>query len=117
MDNVTFDGEKTGRNAARYVAGDLKKQPQEITVLLGENIRTVTPHRIVGTESAEIAVRVERPIENAELMVGKYRKKYRVLSPTEVIKVTLKPSDLETCWECGELTVSCSERRKEKAHE
>jgi NADPH-dependent 2,4-dienoyl-CoA reductase/sulfur reductase-like enzyme len=116
VDNVTFDGEKTGRNAARYVGGDLKKQPKEITVLLGENIRTVTPHRIVGTESAEIALRVQRPIENAELMVGEYRKKYRVLSPTEVVKITLKPSDLETCWECGELTVSCSERRKEEPH-
>jgi NADPH-dependent 2,4-dienoyl-CoA reductase/sulfur reductase-like enzyme len=117
VDNVTFDGEKTGRNAAKYVAGELRKQPKEIRVVPGENISTVTPHKIVGTESAEIALRVQRPIEKAELILGEYRKKYRVLSPTEVVKLTLKPSDLESYWECGELTVTCSERRKEKSHE
>jgi len=117
VDNVTLDGEKTGANAAKYVGGELKKEPRELTVIVGENIRTVTPHRIVSAESVEFAVRVQRPIENAELMVGDYRKRYRVMSPTEVIKVTLKPSDLDTCWESGQITVSCSERRKEKAHE
>lgn len=117
VDNVTLDGEKTGRSAAQYVAGELKKQPKEITVLPGKHIRTVTPHKIVGTESVEIALRVQRPIEKAELMIGEYRKKYRVISPTEVVKVTLKPSDLEAYWECGELTVSCSEGRKEENHD
>jgi len=117
VDNVTLDGERTGANAAKYAAGELKIQPEEITVVPGENIRTVTPHRIVGAEKVEFAVRVQRPIEKAELMVGEYRKKYRVMSPTEVIKVTLKPSDLEACWESGQITVSCSERGKEKAHE
>ena len=117
VDNVTLDGERTGANAAKYAAGELKIQPEEITVVPGENIRTVTPHRIVGVEKVEFAVRVQRPIEKAELMVGEYRKKYRVMSPTEVVKVTLKPSDLETCWESGQITVSCSERRKEEAHE
>jgi len=116
VDNVTFDGEKTGRSAAKYATGKLKKHAKEIRVIPGENIMTVTPHKIVGTESAEIALRVQRPIEKAELLVGEYRKKYRVISPTEVVKITLKPSDLEACWDCGELTVSCSERRKEETH-
>jgi len=117
VDNVTFDGEKTGRSAAKYATGKLKKHAKEIRVIPGENIMTVTPHKIVGTESAEIALRVQRPIEKAELLVGEYRKKYRVISPTEVVKITLKPSDLEACWDCGELTVSCSERRKEETHD
>jgi len=117
VDNVTLDGERTGTNAAKYVAGGLKKQGKEIRVIPGENIRTVTPHKIVGTESAEIALRVQRPIEKAELLIGEYRKKYRVISPTEVVKVTLKPSDLEACRESGQITVSCSERRKEEAHD
>jgi len=117
VDNVTLDGERTGANAAKYAAGELKRQPKEIKVVPGENIRTVTPHRIVGVEKVEFAVRVQRPIEKAELMVGEYRKKYRVMSPTEVVKVTLKPSDLEACWESGQITVSCSERRKEETHE
>ncbi len=116
VDNVTLDGERTGANAAKYVGGELKKEPRELKVIVGENIRTVTPHRIVGAEKVEFAVRVQRPIEKAELLVGGYRKKYRVISPTEVIKVTLKPSDLESCWESGQITVSCSERRKEENH-
>ena len=117
VDNVTFDGEKTGRSAAKYATGKLKKHAKEIRVIPGENISTVIPHKIVGTESAEIALRVQRPIEKAELLIGEYRKKYRVISPTEVVKVTLKPSDLEAWWESGQITVSCSERRKEENHD
>jgi NADPH-dependent 2,4-dienoyl-CoA reductase/sulfur reductase-like enzyme len=117
VDSVTVDGERAGANSARYVAGELEKEPRELRVIPGENIRTVTPHRIIGDESVEFALRVKKPIENAELTVGGYRKRYRVMSPTEVIKVTLKPSDLDTCWECGEVSVYCSERRKEEANE
>jgi len=112
VDNVTLDGEKTGANAAKYAAGGLKKQPKEIKVVPGENVRSVTPHKIVGYENVELALRVQQPIEKAELKVGDYRKKYRVVSPTEVLKVTLEQSDLEAFWESGEITVSCSEREK-----
>jgi NADPH-dependent 2,4-dienoyl-CoA reductase/sulfur reductase-like enzyme len=114
VDNVTLDGEKAGRNAAKYVAGALKKRPKEIKVFSGENVKTVTPQKIVGFEEAELALRVREPVENAELIVGNYHKRYRVISPTEVIKVTLKPSDLEICWESGQVTVSCRERRKKE---
>lgn len=112
VDNVTFDGEKAGRNAAKYVAGALKKRPKEIKVFCGENVKSVTPQKIVGFEEAELALRVREPVENAELIVGNYRKRYRVIGPTEVIKVTLKPADLEECWESGQVTVSCRERRR-----
>jgi len=114
VDNVTLDGEKTGTSAAKYVAGDLKKQPKEIRVLPGENIRTVTPHRIVGMDKAEIALRVQEPMYKAEVRVGDYRKKYRVVSPTEVVKISLESSDLEAFREAGELTVSCYQRGKEE---
>lgn len=106
-------GERTGGNVAKYVAGELRKRAKEIKVVPGENIRTVTPHKIVGLEKVELAIRVQRPIEKAELTVGGFKKKYRVISPTEVVKVTLQQSDLEAFWERGEMTVSCSERRKE----
>ena len=117
VDNVTFDGEKTGANAARFVAGELKREPSEIRVIAGENVRTVIPHKIWGSEPVEITLRVVRPIEKAELKVGNFRKNYRVVSPTEVVKVTLEPSDLEAFSQCGEITVSCCDRHKEKKND
>ncbi len=112
VDNVTMDGEKTGQNAARFVAGELRKEPSEIQVVQGENIRTVTPHKIVGKEEVEFALRVQRPIQKAELRIGEFTKKYRVLSPTEVVKVTLEPPELEPFLQKGQIEVSCVERKK-----
>ncbi len=114
VDNVTLDGEKTGVNAARFVAGELKKAPVEIKVLSGENVKTVTPHKICGTDPVEITLRVDEIIEKAQLKVGNFRKNYKVVSPTEVVKVILQRSDFEEFSQCGEITVSCSKRRKGK---
>ena len=116
VDNVTLDGEKTGASAAKYVAGELTRRPSEIQVVPGDNIRTVTPHKIVGKEAVEFALRVHEPIQNAELVIGKKRKKFRVLSPTEVVKLTLQQDDLEPHWKSGQVEVTCIERKKEKAH-
>ena len=113
VDNVTLDGEKAGTNAARFAAGDLKKQPKEIEVIPGENIRTLTPHKIVGSEEVEFALRVQNPIQNAELKIGQKTKKYRVLSPSEVVTVNIEPSEMESCRENGKIEVSCYERTKE----
>ncbi len=117
VDNVTLDGETTGLNAAKYVAGELKKQAKEIRVVPGDNIRTVTPHKIVGMDKVEIALRVREPMYKAEVRVGDYRKKYRVVSPTEVVKISLEQSDLEAFREAGEITVSCHQRGKEENDE
>jgi mRNA-degrading endonuclease RelE of RelBE toxin-antitoxin system len=117
VDNVTLDGEKTGTSAAKFVARELKKQAKEIRVVPGDNIRTVTPHKIVGRDKAEIALRVREPIYKAEVRVGEYRKRYRVVSPTEVVKIILEQSDLEAFREAGEMTVSCHQREKEENDE
>ena len=116
VDNVSIDGDKTGANAARFVAGDLKAKSSEIKVISGENIRTVTPHKIVGKEPVEFAVRVRHPIQKAELRVGGFQKKFRVLSPTQVVKVVLAPSDIEPFRETGKIEVTCNERKKEPAN-
>ena len=110
VDNVTLDGEKTGMSAAKYVAGDLKRQTKEVRVIPGDNIRTVTPHKIVGMENVEFALRVREPIEKAEIRLGDYRKKFRVVSPTEVIKISMERKDLEAFQERGEITVTCCRR-------
>jgi NADPH-dependent 2,4-dienoyl-CoA reductase/sulfur reductase-like enzyme len=102
VDNVTTDGEKAGKSAALFAAG-----------IPGENIKTVTPHKIVGTEDVEFALRVQNPIQNAELRIGEKTKKFRVLSPTEVVTVTVKPDEMDACRESGKIEVSCHERKKE----
>jgi NADPH-dependent 2,4-dienoyl-CoA reductase/sulfur reductase-like enzyme len=112
VDNVTLDGKKAGTNAARFAAGELKKQPKEIEVIPGKNIRTVTPHKIVGSEDVEFALRVQNPIQNAELRIGEKTKKFRVLSPTEVVTVTIKPSEMKACRESGKIEISCHERKE-----
>jgi hypothetical protein len=109
---VTLDGERAGKSAAKYVAGELKKQSKEINIFMGENIKSVTPQKIVGLDDVEVALRVKKPLENAELTVGHASKKYRVISPTEVIKVTLKSSDLKNYLKDEKIEVSCRERRR-----
>ena len=110
VDNVTLDGEKAGRNAAKYVAGVLKRGPKEISVVCGENIKSVAPQKIVGFDKVELALRVQRPLENVDLFVGNSHKRYRVISHTEVIKVSLTPLELKPYWESGKLEASCHER-------
>ena len=80
--------------------------------MAGENIWSVTPHRIIGKGLVEFAIGVQNPMEKAELRIGAHTKKYRVLSPREVLKVTLEPSELEPFMEKGPIEVSCAERKK-----
>lgn len=113
VDNVTMDGERAGEGAVKYIDGKIKKAPREIRVLVGENINRVTPQKIVGSEEVELLLRVRQPMESVELTIGEhFRKKYRVLTPTEIVKAVLKPSDLAEHFESGEITVSCRSKKK-----
>jgi len=59
----------------------------------------------------EFALRVRDPIQKAELRIGEKKKKYRVLSPTEVVKVTLDPSEIAAYRKKGRIEISCHERK------
>ena len=111
VDNVSFDGERAGVNAAKCVARDLKQRTAVITIERGENIRSVTPHRIVAGDDVECAIRVQRPLGRAELRIGELKKKLKAASPSEVIKVRLKPEDIEKYWKAGTIQVSCTKRQ------
>jgi len=117
VDNVTFDGEKAGRNAARYVAGNLIKGGKKIRVTCDHSIRSVTPQKIVGFEDVELAIRAKKPIQDAILSIGNYTKKIRVVSPTEVIKVVVQSIELEKNREEGSVMVSFRESKKENTDE
>lgn len=113
VDNVTLDGEKAGRNAALYIAGGIRRESKELRVEPGEGVRSVTPQRITASGSVELTVRVRQPLENAEITIGKYRKKYKVVSPTEMLKIRLKPSDVGASRETGSLSIACCPRKGE----
>ncbi len=117
VDNVSMDGDKTGANAAKFVSGELTTPSSEMMVIAGDNIRTVTPHKIVGDGEVEFAIRVRAPIQNAELKIGEKRKKYRILSPTQVVKITLTPAAIEAYRASGQIEVSCSELKQEGVHD
>jgi NADPH-dependent 2,4-dienoyl-CoA reductase/sulfur reductase-like enzyme len=114
VDNATLDGERAGMNAARFVAGELNNDTSEIEVIPGNNISSITPHRIIGNEAVEFALRVQEPVQKLELRIGEVKKKFRILSPTEVVKVTLEPSEIQPYREKGWIEVSCCERKKEE---
>ena len=80
-------------------------------------MRIATPHIIVGTESVELALRVREPMERAEVKAGDHRKKLRVVSPTEVVKIILEQKDLDAFREAGEMVVSCYQRGKGEKEE
>ncbi|MFC1861630.1 hypothetical protein ACFLYL_05115, partial [Chloroflexota bacterium] len=58
----------------------------------------------------ELSIRVKHPVENAVLIAGNHRKKYKILVPSEIVKIPLKSSDLGGYFEGGELEISCQER-------
>ncbi len=109
VDNVSLEGEKAASNAVRFINGEIKEAAKEISVVAGKNIKSVVPQRITGREDVELSLRVKDPVENAVLKAGEYRKKFRVLTPTEIIKLKLKPSDFGSCHGTGKLEVSCVE--------
>lgn len=113
VDNVTIDGEKTGTNSADYINSGFKKRRGEINLVPGNEIRTVCPQKIAGFNHIEITARAKKYIEGVELLVGDnnktyYRKKYRVLSPNEVIKIPLDVSSIEDTLGGRNLMVYCN---------
>lgn len=113
VDWVTLAGERAGEMAIKYVEGRLKKGQRKIDIIVDENIKSVAPQRIVGEDGVELSFRVQQPIEGAELRIGNhFQKKYRALTPNEIVKVFMKSSDLTEYFGPGNLVVSCHRRAK-----
>lgn len=108
VDNVTWDGERAGANAARYVAGRFTKEVSEIRVFPGANIKSVTPQRIKGGMAVEIAFRVREQIVNGEIRIGTFSKKTKIISPNEVVKVVISSPEVDKMREVGSVTVECN---------
>jgi NADPH-dependent 2,4-dienoyl-CoA reductase/sulfur reductase-like enzyme len=96
-DFVSREGERAGRNAARYAAGRLTKGRRKIAVIPGENVRSASPQIITGSEDVTVYLRVSYPIEGhcrLEVSEGLFSADLRYARPGEMNTAHLKASDI-----------------------
>lgn len=101
VDNVSVESEKAGRAAALFAQGKLGTDNGHIEVAAGENIRYVTPQRIVndGEEPVTVYFRVAAPYEKVSIKAfadGAELKSVKrpFVNPGEIESVTLEKKDL-----------------------
>jgi thioredoxin reductase len=97
VDFVSREGELAGRNAAMYAMGRLPKGRRDIAVIPGENVRSVSPQIITGTEDAALYLRVSSPIEGKcrlEVSEGLFSAELRYARPGEMNTARLRASDI-----------------------
>ncbi|OUO93235.1 FAD-dependent oxidoreductase [Cloacibacillus sp. An23] len=99
VDFVSMEAERAGRNAARYVAGELSEDGAEIAVRPGEGVRYVVPQRIKHGDNVSLAFRVTAPSRDKVIEVRdgdrvlKTRKETR-LHPAEMVWVDMGKMDI-----------------------
>jgi len=79
VDNVSLEAERSGLNAAAFVANTSKSSVRQIQLKAGENIRYIVPQTIGGTEEVSLFMRVKEPRKNVEIKVGNILKRKRGL--------------------------------------
>lgn len=112
VDNVSWESEIAGFNAARYAKGE-KFQEGAIKLIPGENIRYIVPQVISGKEDVTIYMRVKDPKEMVMVKVGDVIKKTeRVVKPSSMLTYDLSyekhlsklPQDTK------EIMINCEEK-------
>lgn len=106
VDYVTMDAEKVGRNAAKFVKDELKKEGK-IKIKNGEGIQFVVPQKI-AVEDVDVYMRVTEPGIDKGIVItdGKdviKKKQFKRVTPPEMIKIKLKKKEIE---KAKEITVS-----------
>ena len=115
VDWVTEAGFSAGDGAGKFAVSQKKKAAQSISLLAGNNIRYVVPHRIekesLQDEPIKLQMRVRQPIEEpvwVEVHDGENlitRRGERYVRPGEMVTVTLKPKDFDAIRNADRLTV------------
>ncbi|HOK49949.1 MAG TPA: FAD-dependent oxidoreductase [Pseudobacteroides sp.] len=102
VDHVSNEGEKAARAVAAYLEsdGDEYMEKSHIPVKAGNGVRYVIPHTVSGNRDVTFSMRVDRQWENKKLSFkssGNIIKsiKYRRLSPSEMVVVSMKASELQ----------------------
>lgn len=114
VDNVSLEGCISADSACKYIRGELNRYGDGVRVIPGDNVRTVLPHRIVGKDDVQLTVRVKAPLHKAALVIGGFKKTFRIMSPTQVLKIALPAIQIEKAKAKGKnLVVSCVPADKE----
>ncbi|MEA3363092.1 MAG: FAD-dependent oxidoreductase [Thermodesulfobacteriota bacterium] len=95
VDFVSEESHRAGRFAADLANG-LRRPCDNISLQPGENIASCVPHSLSPDREQIIYLRVKQPIKNCTLTIGhRYEKYFRVLTPSEMIRLTLTPEILD----------------------
>jgi NADPH-dependent 2,4-dienoyl-CoA reductase/sulfur reductase-like enzyme len=102
VDYVTMDAEKVGKNAARYVKGELEEK-KKIKMKNGEGIKLIVPQKITAKD-VDIYLRVKEPGFDKKIIISDGKdiikmKKYKRVGPPEMIKISLKKVEIENAKE------------------
>jgi NADPH-dependent 2,4-dienoyl-CoA reductase/sulfur reductase-like enzyme len=106
VDYVTMDAEKVGRNAAKFVKDELKKEGK-IKIKNGKGIRFVVPQKIT-VEDVDVYMRVLEPGIDKKIIISDGEdvfktKQFKRVAPPEMIKIKLKKEEIAGA---SEITVS-----------
>ena len=115
VDWVTEAGYQAGKSAAKHALEVRRRESQEISLIAGENIRYVVPHRLdktsLETNNVRLQMRVTRPVEepvwvevhNENNLIT--RKAERYVRPGEMVTVELKTKNFADVLKADSLTV------------
>ncbi len=108
VDNCSWEAEIAAEGAVRFARGERAKG-REINLRPGRNIRYVVPQRLRGRGPATLFLRVQEMEEGVRVKVGDlWSKAFRVVKPSEQIRVDLGAEDLERLPEdVKEIEVTC----------
>ncbi|ATW23482.1 NAD(P)/FAD-dependent oxidoreductase [Candidatus Formimonas warabiya] len=100
VDYVSWEGEKLGQAAARYITGQTLPAPL-IKILPDSSIGNIVPQVISGGQDVEISLRVGRPwrdraivFKQGDAVIKKVKQKR--LNPPEMVHVKLKKDSLKS---------------------
>ncbi len=95
VDFVSEEALRAGRFAAELALG-MRRPGDNISLQLGENIASCVPHSLSPDREQVIYLRVKQPMRDCILTIGdRYERKFRMLIPAEMIRLTLKPDILD----------------------
>jgi NADPH-dependent 2,4-dienoyl-CoA reductase/sulfur reductase-like enzyme len=109
VDDVSWEAEIAGAWAAKLSQkGDFEKKGK-IILRPGRNIRSVVPQTISGQNDVTFYIRVKEMEEKVGLRIGDfYHRAFRVVKPSEMIKVDLLQKELNLLkGNLSELVVEC----------
>lgn len=112
VDNVSIESERAGKSAALFAQGILKDTDENIDVIPGNGVHTVTPQiiRKDGEEDVEFYFRVSAPDKNVriEAQAGDAvlaSAKRKIVNPGEMETITLDIAKIKAI-DSGEITIS-----------